>query len=194
MISFQHVTLDYADKRVLDNFSQDIPKDGILCLYGPSGCGKTTLLRLIAELVTPTAGTITGLPKKPTLLFQEDRLLPHVSALENITAVLPKDRASEANLWLERVGLTQDAHLRPRQLSGGMRRRIALARALAYGGDFLLLDEPFTGLDKALTQRMADLIRNTGTPSLVITHSKDEIALLGGRMLEVSGPPLQVKE
>jgi ABC-type nitrate/sulfonate/bicarbonate transport system ATPase subunit len=194
MISFQNLTLDYADKRVLDNVCLDLPTDGITCLHGPSGCGKTTLLRLIARLVTPTSGALLGLPQKPALLFQEDRLLPQLSARENIAAALPKDRAAEAERWLSRVGLAEDAHLRPRELSGGMRRRVALARALAYGGDFLLLDEPFTGLDAALTREMAALIQNTGTPALVVTHAKDEIALLGGRLLEVSGPPLRIKK
>ena len=193
MITFQNVTLDYADKRVLDNFSLPLPEDGITCLHGPSGSGKTTLLRLIAGLVKPTSGTINGLPQKPAFLFQEDRLLPHFSARDNIAAVLPKDRAQEADRWLDRAGLLPDAHLRPRELSGGMRRRVALARALAYGGDFLLLDEPFTGLDRALTQDMAALIQSMGIPALVVTHSKDEIALLGDRVLEVDGPPLRIK-
>lgn len=192
MISFQNVTLDYADKRVLDHFTQEIPMNGITCLHGPSGCGKTTLLRLIAGLVALTSGTIAGLPQKPAFLFQEDQLIPHLPAKENIAAVLPNDQADKAATWLAKVDLSEDAHLRPRELSGGMRRRIALARALAYGGDFLLLDEPFTGLDKALTQKMAALIRKTATPALVITHSRDEIALLGGRVLEVSGPPLRI--
>ena len=192
MISFQNVTLDYAEKRVLDRFTRGIPASGITCLHGPSGCGKTTLLRLIAGLVAPTSGIITGLPSKPALLFQEDRLLFHLTAGENIAAVLPNEQVGEEETWLAKVELSGDARLRPRELSGGMRRRIALARALAYGGDFLLLDEPFIGLDKALTKKMAALIREMATPTLVITHSRDEIALLGGRVLEVSGPPLRV--
>ena len=190
MIRFRNLTLDFQDKRVLDNFSLDLGADGITCLSGPSGCGKTTLLRLIAGLVAPTSGTIEGLPKKPALLFQEDRLLPHLSAYENIAAVLPKDRAEEAALWLERVALSADAHLRPVELSGGMRRRVALARALAYGGDFLLLDEPFTGLDTALITKMAALIRETATPALVVMHAQSEIDLLSDRVLKVKGPPL----
>jgi len=192
MISFQSVNLSYTDKQVLNNFSLELPKEGITCLHGPSGCGKTSLLRLIAGLTAPDSGSITGLPRKPALLFQEDRLLPHFSARENIAAVLPKDRAGEADEWLEKVGLINDAHLHPASLSGGMRRRIALARALAYSGDFLLLDEPFTGLDLVLTQRMATLIQNTATPALAVTHSKEEIALLGGKTLEVTGPPLYI--
>ncbi|MCL2562788.1 MAG: ATP-binding cassette domain-containing protein [Oscillospiraceae bacterium] len=192
MIRLQNIRLNYADKRVLDGLTLDLSANGITCLHGPSGCGKTTLLRLIAGLAVPDSGTVTGLPKKPALLFQEDRLLPHLAAEENIAAVLPKHRIGEARNWLAKVDLAADANLRPRELSGGMRRRIALARALAYGGDFLLLDEPFTGLDTALTKRMAWLIRETGVPALVVTHARDEIALLGGRVLEVSGLPLRI--
>ncbi|MCL2567985.1 MAG: ATP-binding cassette domain-containing protein [Oscillospiraceae bacterium] len=192
MITFDHVTLTYAGKHVLDDFTYSIPTDRITCLHGPSGCGKTTLLRLIASLVRPTSGTIHGLPIKPALLFQEDRLIPHLSAEDNIKAVLPAERAHESMDWLRKVGLADDAHLRPRELSGGMRRRIALARTLAYRGDFLLLDEPFTGLDADRVEQMAALIRETGTPALVVTHSKHEIALLGGTLLPLSGPPLTI--
>jgi len=192
MISFENVTLDYADKRVLDKFNLTLPAEGITCLHGPSGCGKTTLLKLIAGLAAPSSGTITGLPKKPALLFQEDRLLPHLSARENIAAVLPEEQAGDADAWLERVALSADATLRPSALSGGMQRRVALARVLAYEGDFLLLDEPFTGLDWELTHDMAALIRESAVPALVITHSQDEIDLLGGRVLAVNGPPLRV--
>ena len=193
MITLQNLTLDFDGKRVLDDFSLSLPMRGITCLHGPSGCGKTTLLRLIAGLTRPSSCTVTGLPVKTALLFQEDRLLPHLTAEENIVAVLPKETHHQAKKWLMQVDLAEDAHLRPGALSGGMCRRIALARALAYGGDFLLLDEPFTGLDTALTQKMAALIRRTGTPALVVTHSKEEIALLGGRMLEVTGPPLAAR-
>ena len=192
MISLRNITLDYRGKRVLDDFCLDIPGSGITCLHGPSGAGKTTILRILAGLVTPQSGTITGKPKKPAMLFQEDRLLPCFSALENIAAALPKARADEALLWLNRVGLSEDGHLRPRELSGGMQRRVALARALAYDGDFLLLDEPFTGLDMVRTEQMAALILDAGIPALVVTHSREEIDLLGGRMLKVDGPPLRI--
>jgi len=192
MISFQTVNLAYGDKQVLNQFCLDIPTDQITCLHGPSGSGKTTLLRILAGLTNPDSGIITGLPKKPAILFQEDRLLPHLTAAGNIAAVLPQMQADEAHMWLERVGLAQDAHLRPGELSGGMCHRVALARTLAYGGDFLLLDEPFTGLDMALTEQMAALIHETGRPALAVTHSRTEIDLLGGRLLAVNGPPLHV--
>ena len=201
MITLESVTLDYAEKRVLDKLTLSISTDGITCLHGPSGSGKTTLLRLIAGLVCPTSGAVAGLPQKPALLFQEDRLLPHLSARDNIAAVVGTAIAGAAALggplstadhWLTKVNLSEDAHLRPRELSGGMRRRVALARALAYGGDFLLLDEPFTGLDVKLVEQMAALIRETNTPALVVTHSLEEIRLLGGEALTVSGPPLRI--
>ena len=192
MISIQNVSLAYGQKQVLDGFSLTLPTADITCLQGPSGCGKTTLLRLLAGLVAPDSGEIVGLPKKPAILFQEDRLLPHFTAAENIAAVLPAEAHESAEIWLDRVGLAGEGAHRPAKLSGGMRRRVALARTLAYSGDFLLLDEPFTGLDLERAEQMAVLIRDFGTPALVVAHSPDEIALLGGEGILVDGTPLRV--
>ena len=192
MIRLENLWLSFGEKQILQDFSLAILPDGVTCLQGPSGIGKTTLLRLIAGLSRPDRGAIVGTPKKPAFLFQEDRLLPHFSAFDNVAAALPVDRRDEAGLWLERVGLSDDFETKPQALSGGMRRRVALARALAYGGDYLLLDEPFTGLDAALAAEMAALIRATGTPALVITHADDEVVLFGGRVIALDGPPMRV--
>lgn len=133
MIALEDVSFAYGQKPVLQAVSLRFPKSGAVCLFGASGCGKTTLLRLLSGLEKPDKGRLTGLEGKRTaMLFQEDRLLPWLSVLENVAVVLegPDARARAAD-WLELVGLADAAHKRPAALSGGMRRRAALARALA---------------------------------------------------------------
>ena len=178
MITLRNLSFTYGEKKIFDGFSLDLPTDGVHCLVGPSGAGKTTLLRIIAGLIVPNSGEIQNLPQKPAFLFQENRLLSQFTALENVAAVLPKQQQAEAFAWLEAVGLKEEANAKPQKLSGGMCRRVALARTLAYKGDFLLLDEPFTGLDAGTKANMAKLILAQNTPALVVTHSEDEIALL----------------
>ncbi|MCL1974942.1 MAG: ATP-binding cassette domain-containing protein, partial [Firmicutes bacterium] len=163
-------------------------------LSGPSGCGKTSLLLLLAGLLRPQAGKIQGLEnKRLSMLFQEDRLLPWLSAAENVALVLPANQAKEALFWLELVELAQEKEQLPGELSGGMRRRVALARALAYNGDILLLDEPTNGLDNDLTHRILERIEELYAERLIITVSHD-ISLLFSQtsLIKLSGPPLAV--
>ena len=179
MITLRNIHFAYGEKEIFHDFSLDLPTDGVHCLVGPSGAGKTTLLRIIAGRIAPMDGEVQNLPQKPAFLFQENRLLPQFTAFENIAAVLPKERQAEALDWLDAVGLKEEANTKPQKLSGGMCRRVALARALAYEGDVLLLDEPFTGLDVVTKAKMAKLILMQNIPALVVTHSEEEIALLG---------------
>ena len=123
-------------------------------------------------------------------MFQEDRLLPWLSALENLEAVLPSGERDRARLILTELGLGDEHHAKPSELSGGMKRRVALARALAFDGDLMLLDEPFTGLEPELVKKLAELIRVQGRTAYVITHSEIEAELLGGKTLRFQGPPL----
>lgn len=176
-VEFHKVSKRYEDKEVLRDLDLFIPDTGVCCLTGPSGAGKTTVLRLIAGLEQPDSGTISGTSaKKISMVFQNDRLLPGSSATENIALVSsPEDAA----LWLERMELTDAANKKPSKLSGGMRRRVALARALAYGGDILLLDEPFKGFDPALKQRILPYITAFAKTAAVVlvTHDEQESAL-----------------
>jgi len=182
VIEISKLSLRFGEKVVFEDFSAKLPSDTITCVTGKSGRGKTTLLRLIAGLLKPDGGTLTGTPRKPAVMFQEDRLLPWLSAVQNAAAVSDYDTAMS---WLEKLGLGGDADTLPAGLSGGMSRRAALARALAYDGDFLLLDEPFTGLDPAMTRVTASVIKSRGLPALVITHSSVETDLLGGNFVEL---------
>lgn len=192
MIRFKNAYLTFSGKRVLDNFSFEIINEGVTCITGPSGCGKTTMLRVIAGLNPLDSGSFESSFKKPAFMFQEDRLLPWLSSLSNVDAVLTESNLENSLTLLKKVGLENEKEMIPSGLSGGMRRRVALARALAYGGDILLLDEPFKGLDAALIGRMSDLIKAQNIPTLVITHSQEEIKLLGGNLIRFEGPPLAV--
>lgn len=192
-ISLRDITLSFDGKTILDSFSAELAGRAV-CLFGPSGCGKTTLLNVMAGLVQPASGTMRGVPDKVGYVFQEDRLLPWMSARENVQQVLPKEREAEADEWLRRMGFTQgDCAKRPGELSGGMARRAAVALALAFGAELLLLDEPFQGLDDARKFALIDLLKeNLQDRSLIlVTHDMDEALALCETVVHVDGPPLR---
>ena len=191
MISVSNITVCFAEKTVLDGFSLAVPEQGITALSGPSGCGKTTLLRVLAGLQKPQAGTA-SLPGPVSLLFQEDRLLPWRTVGQRITDVLPKARRGEAGRWLELVELAGEQARYPAQLSGGMGRRLALARCLACGGALLLLDEPFAGVDAQRAGRILARIRALGTPVLLTSHQEAVLSRCD-RVVALEGPPLRQK-
>lgn len=168
----RNISKSYDEKKVLDNLSFEIPDKGIFGIFGASGHGKTTLLRLICGLETPDSGEILGTTElKISVVFQEDRLLPSLTALENVALV--SDKATASGL-LERVGLAESADKYPSELSGGMSRRTAIARALAYGGDMLILDEPFKGLETELKEDIGKLICEYAQtkPVIIVTHDE----------------------
>ena len=191
MISVQDITVRFGEKLVLDRFSLKIPDTGLTALSGPSGCGKTTLLRVLAGLQPIEGGTVT-VPSNPVLLFQEDRLLPWRTVGQHISDVLPKSRRGEVSRWLELAELTGEENAYPAALSGGMGRRLALARALALGGGVLLLDEPFTGVDAPRAERILGRIKALGVPVVLSSHEK-EVVDLCDRAISLEGPPLLVR-
>ena len=190
MISAEHITVCYGEKRVLDDFSLVLPETGITALSGPSGCGKTTLLRVLAGLQRRSAGVVT-VPPRPTLLFQENRLLPWRTVEQHIADVLPRARRGETGRWLALVELEGEGRAYPAALSGGMGRRLALARTLACGGDLFLLDEPFTGVDEACMGRIMDRIRELGVPVVLSSHESAVVERCD-RVVKLDGPPLAV--
>ena len=185
MIRFDNVTAAYGGEPALVDITLSIPTGTTAALMGPSGCGKSTLLQLAAGLLTPAAGTVTA-EGRLAYAFQDPRLLPWFTAARNVNAVL-SDRAAtmpEALKWLEAVGLADAADKYPRELSGGMRQRVGLARALAYGADILLLDEPTKGLDAGLREDIWALLRDyaRGRTVLLATHDPAEASALADRV------------
>ena len=192
MIKADNITVRFGEKRVLDRFSLEIPASGLTALSGPSGCGKTTLLRVLAGLQPAEEGTV-DLPGRSAILFQEDRLLPWRTAEQHIADVLPRPRRGEAARWLSLVELEGEGAAYPAALSGGMGRRLALARCLACGGAVLLLDEPFTGVDSRRAGRILERIRALGIPALLSSHQPGVVERCD-RVISLEGPPLHVAD
>lgn len=183
MIELKDVTAGYNGHTVLDHCSLRVPTGQHAAVMGPSGSGKTTLLRLIAGTLPPASGTVAVRAERTAYLFQEPRLLPWLTAAENVNLVLSDGAVTlpAARRWLEAVGLGDAADQRPGALSGGMRQRVALARALAYDGDLYLLDEPFSALDAAMAGQLMSLLQQYTQDKTVIfvTHSPEQAESIG---------------
>ncbi len=197
---------DGSDLVVLDKVSFDVEDKEFVCILGPSGCGKTTLLRLIAGLDTATAGSIIlgdeeirGTSPKVGMVFQEYSLFPWRTVIDNIAFGLemqgiPKDeRHRIAERYLGLVNLSQFRDSFPSELSGGMRQRVAVARALALDPVLLLMDEPFGALDaqtrNMLQKELLDIWEATKKTIVFITHSVDEAVYLSDRIIVLSPRP-----
>ena len=151
MLTFTEVSFSYKKKKIFDCFSFSLSDGEILAVMGASGLGKSTLLGLVAGLLKPQEGKIDSSFSRISYVFQEPRLFPWLTVEENLLAVLDKkDPNAQKNVQkvLTDVALQDAAKLYPQELSGGMKSRVSLARALAYGGDLFLLDEPFAALDE----------------------------------------------
>lgn len=220
MLTARRLTKRYAgaDAPALRQVSLAVGQGEVVGVVGQSGSGKTTLLRLVAGLETPTSGTVEVAGRRVSgegawvppeerplgMLFQEGALFPHLSLARNVEFGIRKrpsaERRARREEVLELVGLRGRGDRYPHQLSGGERRRAALARALAPAPELLLLDEPFTGLDERLTARlaeeMAEILRSTGTTAMIVLHDTyevlplaDRIAVLReGRLAQVGSP------
>lgn len=190
MIKIRELTLRYGDKLVLDRFSLEIPGGGLTALAGPSGCGKTSLLRVMAGLTVPESGTVSGVdPARTAFLFQEDRLLPWRNVSQHITDVLPPGRRGEEERWLAFAELAGEGKAYPAALSGGMARRLALARCAALGGGLFLLDEPLAGVDPGRAARILERLRGLGVPTVLVSHQPQVLAACD-RVIALDGPPL----
>ena len=169
MIKLKNISVSFEERVVLENFSFTFPEKGLVLITGASGSGKTTLLNAILGLLKLDSGSIDLNKAKLSVVFQEDRLVPSLTALENVELVSDK---SEAEKRLSQMKLTDSLNLYPAELSGGMKRRVALARALAFGGDVLLLDEAFSGIDDTLAGQIIKEICKEYKDKLIIavTH------------------------
>lgn len=169
ILSLQDVSVSYGEQRVLQDFSATYESDKLYVLDSPSGSGKTTLLRVIAGLTKPDAGKVETGGQKVAMLFQEDRLCEEYSALKNVELVAISRSAAKEHLL--QLLEESDIHKPCKELSGGMKRRVALARAFAAGADILLLDEPYNGLDEENRMRVACYIEENGKNKVVIMAS-----------------------
>ena len=180
MISLIGIDKSYGEKRVLQGAELALRRGEVTALTGKSGSGKTTLSRILLGLEKPDGGRIEGADGlKRAAVFQEDRLCEHLSALENLRLV---GVSKEDALWhLAALGLSADRDERALKLSGGMRRRLALARAMAVGADLIVLDEPMTGLDDTNRRLAADYVlkRRGRAAVLLISHDPEDLVLLG---------------
>ena len=186
-VRLSHVCKSYGANRVLRDVSLTLDAGSITCLMAPSGSGKTTLFRVLLGLEPIDSGSVEGLAAgEVSMMFQEDRLCETLTPVENVALVLPSSaRRDDVQRELERI-LPPDCMDRPAlQLSGGMRRRVSLARALAYPSRAIVLDEPFTGLDSATKRAVIDFVLDMreGRTLLVATHNKEDLELLGARAL-----------
>ena len=200
MIELKNLMVSFGEQKILNGFSLSLPDTGRIALMGPSGCGKSTLLRVVSGLI-PYKGAIEGLKdRRVGLLFQEDRLLPAFNALINVMAALPdelskKQKQTKAAELLLQCELSEEAFVKfPDELSGGMKKRVAIARLLAYSSDVWLLDEPFRGLDMKSRDALMELILTLSADKLVVivTHDAYEATGLGEKIIALSGPPLKV--
>ncbi len=207
-LDVRDVTVSFVPERhrVLDGVSLSVGAGGVVALLGPSGSGKSTLLRVVAGILAPDSGRIVvhgvDVTDRPThqrgvgMVFQDNQLFPHLSVLDNV-AFGPKmagtdrsQRAERASRWLGRVGLEGFGDRRVTGLSGGEAKRVALARTLAAEPAVVLLDEPLTGLDRELHDRLAvdlaALLRDAHVTALLVTHDHDEAATIADRTVQLA--------
>ena len=198
--------------RALADTSLDIARGELLCLIGPSGCGKSTLLNIVGGLLEPTNGAVEvsgqpvrgPLPREIAFVFQESALFPWNTVIENVQLGMlfqgvPKSQhAARAKQSLEAVGLAEFAHHYPGQLSGGMRQRAALARALSLETGILLMDEPFGALDEQtrmiLGEDLSVLLARSAKTIVFVTHSLGEAVFLADRVAVFSARPGTIKK
>jgi NitT/TauT family transport system ATP-binding protein len=210
-VSHFYTRPDGSVVETLNNVSLEVRKGELLCLIGPSGCGKTTLLNIIGGLIQQTAGdvkvngkSIRGpSPRDIAYVFQENTLFPWNTILDNVKVALEfqgvpqSERQGRAEEAIEAVGLKDFAKNYPHQLSGGMKQRASLARALSLRTDVLLMDEPFAALDEQtrmyLGEELSVLLATTNKTIVLVTHSLSEAVFLADRVVVMTARPAAIK-
>jgi NitT/TauT family transport system ATP-binding protein len=200
MIEVQGIYKKYKKEYIYQDFSISFPHGQVSVLLGPSGCGKTTLLRMLAGLESFEQGSIIGMDsRRLSFVFQEDRLLPWLTVAENLELVLkasmtPEKYRERIKQVLELLNLSDATDMMPAELSGGMQRRVAIGRALAYDGEIMLLDEPFKGMDDALKNEVLPKLAETWEKArktvILVTHDLADARRLSHTIYELSGRPV----
>jgi NitT/TauT family transport system ATP-binding protein len=196
MITFEHVSKAFDSLKVLDDVSLHVSAGQIVGVVGPSGVGKTTILKLITGILVPDRGAVRVADAAMGYVFQEPRLLPWRSALDNVGAPLraqgrdKKAARAAAAAWLERVELAGFESYHPAELSGGMAQRVSIARALAAEPGILLMDEPFSNMDSTLKGSLIavlqGIIKERETTVVYVTHELTEALKLADRIVELT--------
>ena len=212
ILSTDSINVVYQESLIaLQNVSLDIPAAKLTAILGPSGCGKTTLLKVIAGLIKPTSGSVKVREKEiegpgpdRALVFQDFALLPWATVLQNVGFGLrargvPKKERDETSLhYIKEVGLLGFEDKYPHQLSGGMRQRTGLARALTINSDILLMDEPFSAVDEQMRRKLQEdllnLLKVENKTVIFVTHSIEEAVYLADQVIILSGRPGSVAE
>ena len=187
MLKLSNICRSYAGVPVLTSVSLTVNPGQRVAIMGPSGAGKTTLLRIALGLETPEQGTVENRFAKTAAVFQEPRLLPWRTALENVNLVLGDTLKTmeTARQALAQLELAQAAGKYPRELSGGMQQRVAIARAMAVEPELLVLDEPFKAMDEALRKSVIAQVAKTRAAILLVTHEEQEAQLLNCEVIRM---------
>ncbi len=188
-IELKGINKAFGEKTIFDNFSATFESGKRYCIMGASGRGKTTLFNLLLGLERVDSGELSGLPKSVSTVFQEDRLCEEFSSIANVQAVTGKKSVGREEIiaLLTELGLQDSLDEKAMNLSGGMKRRVALARSLLFDSELLILDEPFKGLDDETRESVANVIlsRTKGKTLIFSSHDTKEAELLNAQIFEI---------
>ncbi|MDC0538616.1 ABC transporter ATP-binding protein [Planktomarina temperata] len=210
-VSVQNISKNYGDVEALRDMSLEFPRGQLTSLLGPSGCGKTTLLKIIAGLLEPTSGhvevngiNVSGPGPDRAFVFQDFALLPWATVLKNVAfglqmrGVAASEREAIAERYVKSVGLAGFENSYPHELSGGMRQRVGLARALSVDADVLLMDEPFSAVDEQTRRKFQEdllgLVRDENKTFIFVTHSIEEAVYVSDQIAILLPRPSRVSE
>lgn len=192
MITLNLVCKSFGDSIILKDLSASLSKNTVYFIMGKSGIGKTTFLNVISGMLKPDSGSVTGLENlKKSFIFQENRLIPWLSAYDNLKFVTCNEE--KINKALELSQLIDDKNKKPEEMSGGMQRRLAIARAAAYEGDVFFIDEPLYGLDIKTSDNILSMIKKmiSGKTAFIITHSPKEAYFLADKIIFLNSAPVK---
>lgn len=202
-IKLINIEKNFGNKKIYDKFSLNFEEGKINCILGKSGCGKSTLLNIIANLEEINSGEIIGVPEKIAYVFQEDRLIEWNSIYTNMELPLLKfytkdEREEKIKNILREVELEDYINSYPKELSGGMRQRANIARALLYNGELLLMDEPFKSLDKSSKENIIKIFKKNhlekNNTVIMVTHDINEALSLGDNIFILGGSPVSLMD